>query len=284
MEYKLKTNEINIRDPFVVPYEGKYYMYGSRSWLGLQQGFDVYVSEDLENWSGPVSVFDYFEGFWGEKDFWAPEVHFYKGKFYLFASFKGNDTCRGTAIFVGDSPKGPFKEHSKGAVTPTDWECLDGTLYVSPEGKPYMVFCHEWLQAKDGTVCAVELSDDLSCAVSEPFLMWHASDAPWVAQCRYEGEYVTDGPYMVTLDDELIAIWSSYNERGYAVSIARSDDGTIYGRWTPDEKELYDENGGHGMIFETFEGTWKFVCHVPNSSPDERPFFRDITKKELERK
>jgi hypothetical protein len=35
----------------------------------------------------------------------------------MFATFKNENCCRGTAILVSDSLKGPFVEHSKGAVT-----------------------------------------------------------------------------------------------------------------------------------------------------------------------
>ena len=48
-------SEINIRDPFILLYKDKYYMYGSR--VGVQKGFDVYISDDLINWSDAVSVF-----------------------------------------------------------------------------------------------------------------------------------------------------------------------------------------------------------------------------------
>ncbi len=44
----MKTNEVNIRDPFVLLHGGKYYLYGTRSatcW-GSAEGFDCYVSED----------------------------------------------------------------------------------------------------------------------------------------------------------------------------------------------------------------------------------------------
>ena len=47
----MKTKEIHIRDPFVLPWEGKYYLYGTRGatcW-GKADGFDVYSSADLEN-------------------------------------------------------------------------------------------------------------------------------------------------------------------------------------------------------------------------------------------
>lgn len=279
MKRYLQTNEINIRDPFVLPYEGKYYMYGSR--VGEQKGFDVYVSENLKIWSEPKSVFESFDGFWGETDFWAPEVHVYQGRFYMFASFKGSNTCRGTAILVSDSPEGPFVEHSDGAVTPADWGCLDGTFYISSDGKPYMVFCHEWLQIGDGAVCAVELSEDLKKATGEPFVLWHAGDAPWVVSLGWgphEKNYVTDGPYLLTVGDELISLWSSFDKHGYVEAVARSNDGTITGNWTVDERVLFSGDCGHGMVFETFEGVRMFVCHSPNKDFEERPCFRDIEK------
>ena len=123
----MKLTDINIRDPFILPYKGKYYMYGTRAtttWDRVDRrflGFDAYISEDLENWSDPVSVFEYYEGFWGTHQFWAPEVHMYKGKFYMLASFKCDERHRGTSILVSDTPDGKFTPHSDGAVTPADW-------------------------------------------------------------------------------------------------------------------------------------------------------------------
>lgn len=61
----LKTSEVNIRDPYVLAYGSKYYMYGTRSattW-GLADGFDCYISENLEDWEGPVEIFKRPEGF-----------------------------------------------------------------------------------------------------------------------------------------------------------------------------------------------------------------------------
>jgi len=134
----MKNSEINIRDPFVLAFEGKYYMYGTRGatcW-GPATGFDVYVGTDLENWSDPIEIFHTPEGFWADRNYWAPEVHYYKENFYLFATFKAEGQCRGTQILKSASPIGPFKIHSEGPVTPRDWECLDGTLYIDKNGTP----------------------------------------------------------------------------------------------------------------------------------------------------
>jgi len=285
VNYELKTNQINIRDPFILPYKGKYYLYGSR--VGIPNGFDVYISEDLENWTSAKPVFEYTEGFWADRDFWAPEVHFYHGRFYMFATFKGSKHSRGTAVLASDNPAGPFVEYSHGALTPDGWECLDGTLYVSEDDIPYMIFCHEWMQIGDGAVYAVELSKDLTHAVAKPQLLWHASDAVWAHNLtwgQHEVNYVTDGPCVVEMDKQLIILWSSFNDNGYVEAIARSDDGKMTGNWTIDEKLLYDKDGGHGMIFETFDGQTKFVCHAPNTYYEERPCFKDIKKEDLFKK
>ncbi len=121
--------DINIRDPFILPVDGKYYMYGTRgsTTFGYATGFDVYVSEDLESWSAPHPVFEASAEFWADRNFWAPEVHAYRGKYYMFASFKAENACRGTQILSADTPMGPFVPLTREPVTPRDWECLDGT-------------------------------------------------------------------------------------------------------------------------------------------------------------
>ncbi|MDO5108409.1 MAG: hypothetical protein Q4D59_00620, partial [Erysipelotrichaceae bacterium] len=54
-------------------------------------------------------------------------------------------------------------------------------------------------------------------------------------------------------------------------AIARSDNGEIDGRWTIDEKPLFDHDGGHGMIFTDENGKEYLVLHQPNDTPNERP-------------
>ena len=285
----MKLTEINIRDPFILTYGGKYYMYGTRAkntWheeIHDGYGFDVYESCDLVDWSEPISIFEATDDYWGKYQFWAPEVHLYKGKFYLLASFNSDTTHRGTAILVCDTPNGKFAPLSNGAVTPKDWECLDGTLYVEDE-TPYMVFCHEWTQAGDGEVCAIELSSDLTHAKGEPVVLWKASQGkPWVI--AHDGiNYVTDGPFLMNIDGELICLWSSFGKGGYVEAISRSDNGKINGNWKIDEKLLFEKNGGHGMIFKDLEGNLNFTYHSPNETPLERPCVCKIEKEMLKRK
>jgi beta-xylosidase len=280
----VKNNDINIRDPFVLPVasENQYYLYGttgSETWGTSATGIDYYTSTDLENWDGPLPAFRPPQGFWSDRNFWAPEVHAYQGRYYMFASFKAEGVARGTQILAADSPKGPFLPISDGPVTPRDWECLDGTLYVDDDGNPWMIFCHEWVQVGDGEVCAVSLSDDLKTAIGEPQLLFHASEAPWAHEINSKGRrgYVTDGPWMHQLKDGgLIMLWSSFGEGGYTVGIARSATGEITGPWEQLPEPLYAGDGGHCMVFETFAGQLLLTYHKPNETPKERPFFAPL--------
>lgn len=279
----MKLCDINVRDPFILAYENKYYLYGTRAkntWEYVDTstiGFDVYVSEDLESWSEPKEIFSYYDTFWGDRQFWAPEVHFYNGRFYLFASFTAENVHRGTAILVCDTPDGRFVEHSTGAVTPSDWDCLDGTLYVE-DGAPYIIFCHEWTQIKNGAVCALRLSNDLREPIGEPITLWHAKDAPWADDVCGNGSYVTDGPFHIKEADGLVIMWSSFSNKEYVEALARSDNGKLSGNFTVDKKLLFEKDGGHGMVFTDLCGNICFVYHTPNETPLERPAIKLLSK------
>ena len=214
----LKRRDINIRDPFVLPFKGKYYLYGTRSetaFVGQAYGFDVYISKDLENWEGPVEVFRRPEGFWSKKSYWAPEVHEYNGRFYMFATFADKHGGLGTAVLISNEPAGPFTMWSDGYVTPKNWRCLDGTFYVDKTGTPYMIFCHEWREIRDGTICAMQLSKNLKNCIGSPIELFAASKArPFVKKYLFRN-YVTDGPFLLRTEDGILhLLWSTIQKTG----------------------------------------------------------------------
>ena len=288
----LRRCDIQIRDPFVVPVaeEMRYYLYGTTDrdcWNVPGTGFDCYISSDLENWEGPLPVFRTQAGFWADRQFWAPEVHRYggytpsEGRYFMFASFKASRVCRGTQVLVSDAPCGPFVPHSSGPVTPRGWECLDGTLFVDQDGNPWMIFCHEWVQVGDGEMCAVGLSRDLETVQGDPLLLFHASEAPWTTPVDEKGHYVTDGPFLHRAKNgTLLMLWSSFGPRGYALGMARSKTGHVSGPWLQDPQALYDEDGGHGMLFRTFAGELTLAIHTPNKTPNERPVFVPVQERD----
>ena len=276
----VSRDDFRIRDPFVLADNGTYYLYESKPWSG-GRGVAVRTSKDLARWSEKTPVLQ-LPSTNACTAVWAPEVHKYDGAYWLFVTltfdadaahpiqpmrqdgFKGGYLQpRGVWVFKSGSPLGPFKPVKEGSVTPADWMCLDGTLWVE-NGEPWMVFCHEWCQTGNGRMMAAPLSRDLSRFTSEPIELFRAADAPG-------GEFVTDGPFLFrTKDGVLRMIWSNLLKgQGYSILQCASETGSVRGPWT-NQTPLYTRDGGHGMLFRTFDGRLTLTLHQPNTSPDER--------------
>lgn len=274
----MKKSDINIRDPFILAENGVYYMYGTRGKdFGCKVGgVDVYMSTDLETWSEAYECLDSVSLGLNTEVNWAPEVHKYKDKYYMFITFTMNNGNRGTYILCADSPKGPFLPHSDGAVTPDEWMSLDGTLYINKKGEPYIVFCHEHVQILDGTICYARLSDDLKRTEGEITTLFSASSPFWADEFKEGEHYITDGPFLYrTKSDELIMIWSSFIDHKYAECVTRFKNGELSEEFEHLDPILKND-GGHGMLFKGFDGELYFTYHTPNNSLDERPEFRKM--------
>ncbi len=279
-------DDIHIRDPFVLtlPASGRYLLFGSTDeniWSGQATGFDCYGSSDLVHWEGPLAAFRPSPGFWSQEQYWAPEVHEHQGRYFMFATFTAPGHFRGTQVLSAAAPEGPYEPWSDGPLTPPHWQCLDGTLHVDGEGTPWMVFCHEWKQVHDGAIMAQRLSPDLRTAVGVPVFLFSASEAPWAraldvpsVKDREFPVYVTDGPFLFRLrSGNLMMLWSSFGDDGYAMGIARSQSGTVLGPWVQEEEPLWSTDGGHGMIGRNLDGSLFLTLHQPNKSPHERAAF-----------
>ena len=287
----MKLHEINIRDPYVLLHEGTYYLYGTRSatcW-GEADGFDCYTSGDLTEWDGPFEVFHRPDGFFADRNYWAPECYFHEGKFYLLTTFGAEARKKGIYVLTADAPLGPFVPASDTPLTPADWTCIDGSLYWDENGTPWLLFSHSFEDTPDGDMCAVALSSDLTCCVSAPAVLFSAKDAPWAtpvpfakAEFNMDGDvYFTDGPCVHKMTNgPLVMLWSSWSKRGYAVGTALSPSGNIGGPWEHRDVPLFPENGGHGMLFRDKAGQLLYTLHYPNDKLCEHPIFEAVAEKD----
>ena len=250
-----------LRDPCILVEDGIYYAYGT-GWVCYKN-----TSGDLRgDWQSLGVVAQ--KPSHADNNYWAPEVHKYNGAYYMFTTYHSSVTNhRGCTIMKSDSPEGPFVEITDGQITPHDWDCIDGTFYVAPDGQPWMVFVHEWTSTDDGIgrMAAAKLSDDLTHFISEPVELFRADDPTWARA------QVTDGCWMYRCEDgQLLMLWSNSDAYGYCVGIARSADGRVDGEWTQDSELLYSRNmlgqydGGHGMLFYDTDGQMYLSIHSPN--------------------
>jgi len=279
-----------IRDPFIVPdlAAGIYRLYGTTGFGGVPeapQGFVVRQSRDLKHWSEPRTVLSRITGPQEADFYWAPEVHPYRGRWYLFATFGHGISVmkprsRYTSIFVADTPDGPFVAHSAGPVTPLGWLAIDGTLFIDADDRPWLVFCREWVQARNGEVHAIPLGEDLRRPAGEAKLLFRASEANWSRLQKSklgEGYRVTDGPWLHRqADGALVMLWSSFGDGGYVTGYARSATGGLGGPWVQSAEPLFKQDGGHAMLFRTFEDRLVMALHSPNQPGAERARLRSI--------
>ncbi|MBQ2713090.1 MAG: family 43 glycosylhydrolase [Clostridia bacterium] len=115
----------SIGDPFVMRYDGKYYLYPS-CFTGAK--LYVYVSDDMINWKRHGVIVEEADG--TSDNAYAPEVVYYKGYFYLCESQNGS----GHYIFRSESPLGPFER-----VSEKIGKGIDGDFFLDDDGSLYFL-------------------------------------------------------------------------------------------------------------------------------------------------
>ncbi len=264
--------DIVIRDPFILRNDADktYYLYGTTpSYEGI--GFYCYSSKDLIDFEGPFRVFTPYKYFWGTRDFWAPEVYCINNKYYLLGTFYASNHKRGCQLFVSDSPKGPFVEYSE-LLTPPEFEALDATLCFDEDNKPYIVFCREWLQTMIGEMWRQNLTPDLKKRDGEPIYLFKGDDAKWASTDVFFSDKkvcITDGPYLYKNCKYKALLWSTFvDHKNYGFGYALFDDKT--NKCIQSKKALPIANGGHCMVFKTFDGHDKITFHFNDKPGKER--------------
>lgn len=270
--YPVPTDSIRLSDPFVLADKasGIYYMTGT--------GGQLWKSPDLANWAGPYNVVEIDPNSWmgANPMIWAAEIHKHNGKYYYFATFTNRDVIidtvqgrkierRACHILESDNPEGPYKPISKANYLPEDKPTLDATLWIDEDSKPYMIYCHEWIQNDNGTVEKIELTPDFASTTGSGKILFKASDSPWSRE-KLNGEIcpnrVTDGPYVFkTATGKLGMIWTSWIYNVYTQGVAYSKSGTLDGPWIQEAEPITPPDFGHGMIFTDFKGRKIMACH-----------------------
>ncbi|MBB6327868.1 hypothetical protein FHS59_003511 [Algoriphagus iocasae] len=273
----IPLDSIRLSDPYILADQksNSYYMTGT--------GGMIWKSKDLKSWEGPYRVTKTDPESWmGHRPMiWAAELHAYKGKYYYFATFTNTnvkiDTVAGNIIdrrashvLVSDQPEGPYLPMADPTYLPADKPTLDGTFWVDKDGKPYMVYCYEWLQNLNGTIEKIELKPDLSGSLGEGKLLFKASDSPWSREKDKDGNdvpnKVTDGPFLFnTGSGRLGMLWTSWIYDKYVQGVAYSESGTLDGPWIQEKEPITPLNFGHGMIFTTFENKTLMSVHSHRS-------------------
>ncbi len=262
--------DIHIRDPFVYVENGQYYLLGTTGddcW-GAGSDLTLYTSKNLEAFEslGPMADSTMLKGY---TNIWAPELHRYKGKYYLILSLYREDIGRGSIIFVSDSLTEKFVPLTGEYITPRGWGCLDATLFIWKD-TPYLYFSYEWTTPEgDGGIYVAELSADLKKLVGQPRRVIDGKSCGIAKEISHGGYCgcVAEGPCAVEEKGRIALYWSTFTDTGYSIARHLAED--IWDEYAFD-RIVFRKDGGHCTVFTDLQGIRQMTFHQPNASPMER--------------
>jgi len=275
-----------MRDHFIIKVGDKWYATGTSNpvWTGPNPGVRLLVSDDLLNWKHHSWIIDASQlppdcPYNGR--FWAPEIHFIKGKYWLTVNSgqvtaedpKGLKTHR-VWLFVADAVTGPYKQASASPLTAQYNN--DATLFEDDDGQVYFYCSGNGLfQAK------IDLQAGKLTTPAEKFLdkrqpgwpewMIGGIEGPFVV--KHEGTYFMFfstwtrgyevgllkspsplGPWELAAPDPIFGT----RKKGYRPELAKSG-GYDHLKFT-DTADPYQETG-HNALFEGPDGKLWSSCH-----------------------
>lgn len=136
-------------DPFVWRHEDRFYAIGT----GPQEAegtrdnliFPLLVSDDLKEWQKLGKALERPVGDWGN-NFWAPEVAFINGTFYLYYSVGFGDTQHQMRVASSRKPDGPYTDCGVTLLGPP--ECpfaIDPHPFRDAEGVWHLFYATDFL-------------------------------------------------------------------------------------------------------------------------------------------
>jgi len=258
-----KTDTIYLADPTIFLNQGTYYLYGTSS----EKGFEVYQSNDLKKWTGPIGKnngFALVKGeSYGDKGFWAPQVFMQNGKFYM--AYTANEHI---AIAQSDSPLGPFVQNEIKSL-PSKGLQIDPFIFHDSDGKTYLY--HVRL-GNGNRIFVAELKADFSDIIPETLKECITATQPW-ENTEKTGWPVTEGPTVLKKGSVYYLFYSANDFRNpdYAVGYATSN--SPFGPWTKfqgnpiiSKRNLGFNGTGHGDFFVDKKGNLQYVFHTHHSN------------------
>ncbi|MBD1913642.1 MULTISPECIES: glycoside hydrolase family 43 protein [unclassified Leptolyngbya] len=155
-------------DPFVWQHEGIYYAIGTGpaeaagevDEVGQRYVFPLLQSEDLINWHEAGKALQRPDPALGD-NFWAPEMAYCDGRFYLYYSVGHEDKNHQLRVATSDRPLGPYKDCGVTLVDPkTTPFAIDPHAFQDDDGQWYLFYAQDFLDAEGGIRAGTALMVD----------------------------------------------------------------------------------------------------------------------------
>lgn len=229
--YKNPVFDQYMADPFVLQHEGRYYAYGTGSLSPEGRPFPVLHSTDLVNWQ---------QHGWalippGGDEFWAPEVAYHDGVFYLYYSAHGIDgNDHQLRVATSTNPLGPFEDAGR-LLVPDQPFSIDAHPFRDQDGQWYLFYSQDFLTLDDpyrvGTGIVVDRLVDMftlageSRVVIRPHADWHLFKAERSMYGAVYDWHTIEGPALRLHDNRYYCFYSggAWEHDNYGISYVVAD-------------------------------------------------------------
>lgn len=228
-EYRNPVYQGYMADPFVLKFNGEYFAYGTAP---QEHGaMPILHSADLLTWQRIGEARIELEGDF--RSFWAPEVVYNNGTFYLYYS-AGGEEGEGHKLRVATarSPRGPFVD-SGNILVPDEPFSIDAHPFRDDDGQWYLYYSKDFLEGdRVGTGIVVDRLPEMTRLAGTPQIVARPS-ADWQLYMRqrtwYERVwdwYTVEGPAVRKHGDTYYCFYSggAWREPNYGVSWETATD------------------------------------------------------------
>ncbi|WP_455619774.1 glycoside hydrolase family 43 protein [Eisenbergiella sp.] len=200
------SNDLGIHgigDPFVlkVP-EGSYYLYCTSA----PDGFYCWRSEDLVHWTDRKMCYTRRSGSWGIDSFWAPEVVYFAGSYYMYYTARNAEGSLRIGLAISNRPDGPFLDNRNEPFFDFGYAAIDANILIDEDGSKYLYYSRDCSEntEKDGIhrseIYGIRLREDMLAVDGEavrlltPEQTWEleSGDPIWnegPEMIKHEGRY-----------------------------------------------------------------------------------------------
>ncbi|HBN86535.1 MAG TPA: glycosidase [Clostridiales bacterium] len=281
------SNPIGIKhigDPFVLhDQDGMFYLYATSS----RSGFKVWSSSNLKDWTEHPNCYVATENSFGYKDFWAPEVIYYKGQYVMHysARWKHNDSLR-MGVAIAQSPAGPFIDVRDEPMMDLGYAVIDGHIFIDDDDNKYFYYSRDCSEnivegRHESHIYVALLNESLDRIISEPILLTKP-EKPFEILSGPDWLW-NEGPFVMKRNGLHYLMYSAncYSTKEYCICYGTSKKPTgpfVKGEDNPilKYKESQVSGPGHNSVFKIGNN---FVCayhvHTDYNHPsgDRQVFF-----------
>lgn len=289
----IKTDIVNIGDPFVLYDNGTYYLYATSA----PDGFLVWAGKSLTELS-PCGYCLRKPDTYGENCFWAPEVvKRADGKYVMHYTARLGNCGQRCGVAIADSPMGPFVDVNAGKpMFDFGYAVIDATVFADDDGQHYIYYVRDcWDNVVDGVhtsqIYCARLDETLTKITSEPVLVatpqkpWECHKVPapcicdvdrYIMEDKHEQFLWNEAPYVIKRDGKYLLTYSfnCFDSRYYGIGLAVS--ARPDGDFVKYDKPLVQINDGvtcgvgHSAFFVGADGKLTIVahCHTDYNRPD----------------